>query len=494
MLPSLFAGRELAIRLAALMLALALSAGSAWSQSAGAIDPAPPGSMSRFAVGAGERRPAVVKTAGGGPGAEPRRRSLTVESVRVRGNAQTPAAKILSIADLEPGQEVDPASIASAARRLESSGLFAEVAVHTRAGARPGELIVVFDVEERRPHVRLGVGYEDLSGWYLIPVQLNLDNVAGLGERFRLNARLGLRLGGLEARYRLPALSDPRRYVELRLWGESQDRLYFARSTEIRHRLRRGGADLEGQIPLSTRLALGLHATAETVEPDSSAEVHRDREALDWEQGDRVGYEELPPEVRRGLGRRAQRRLGLHLTIDTRRGGGLERRGIWGRTGAELVAGDEETFGLWRWDLRAYLPLSPALQAALRTQAGIAATRAPFYERFYLGGLYTVRGYPSQSLSPAGGDTHFAAGSLELRGRWLGPPADPQLTGLIFLDLGLGWSSGAPSPEDGAAGAGAGLRARLPWLGRLGLDAGVPLGPSPVEEAFHVNLSIGWTY
>jgi hypothetical protein len=35
---------------------------------------------------------------------------------------------------------------------------------------------------------------------------------------------------------------------------------------------------------------------------------------------------------------------------------------------------------------------------------------------------------------------------------------------------------------------------RIPWAGHLGVDVGTPLSSSPVDEAFHVNLSLGWTF
>ena len=47
---------------------------------------------------------------------------------------------------------------------------------------------------------------------------------------------------------------------------------------------------------------------------------------------------------------------------------------------------------------------------------------------------------------------------------------------------------------DVSAGAGIGLRLRVPWIGWLGLDVARPLTDSPVREAFHGNASIGMTF
>ena len=66
--------------------------------------------------------------------------------------------------------------------------------------------------------------------------------------------------------------------------------------------------------------------------------------------------------------------------------------------------------------------------------------------------------------------------------------------GLAFADLGTGWDPDLPSLDQSAASVGYGFRVRVPWIGPLGVDVGKPLSASPVDEAFRVNLSIGWTY
>ena len=45
--------------------------------------------------------------------------------------------------------------------------------------------------------------------------------------------------------------------------------------------------------------------------------------------------------------------------------------------------------------------------------------------------------------------------------------------------------------DDISMGAGWGLKLRFWWIGWLGLDMGIPLTPSPVDQSFHLNASIG---
>lgn len=420
--------------------------------------------------------------------------AFIIEAVEIAGNTRTSAAIATRVAGLEPGTTTSIQEILSSAERLRESQIFSKVKIHTRPGNAPGRVIVVFDVEETRPHFRLGMGYEDFSGWYLIPIQLNLDNLIGHGERFRISTRLGYRVAGLVAEYRHPIGRERTTFWEATLRAEGQDRIYYHDRTEFRHGIERSGLDLRLQHSLHPALSLETWGSIERVRADSSARVYRTSESEDRDQGDEIPFEELPAGIARDLDRGHFPRIGLALNLNARSGGNLLGRGFAGRASGEWIATDEDPFALADFEVRAYRPLPANLQIAARLSYAVASRGAPFYERSYLGGLYTVRGYPSQSLSPPDGDLSMAVLSLELRGPIIGSAENPRLAGLLFVDGGAGWSSGGIAEENTAAGVGYGLRWRLPWVGRLGLDVAHPLSAAPVEEGFHVNLSLGWSF
>lgn len=426
------------------------------------------------------------------PGSPDRR--LSVEAVEVLGNARTDDGTAIDAAGLRPGDPLSPESIQAAAIRLREARLFREVRVHTRPGSEPGRVVVVFTVKENRPHLRLGVGNEDLSGWYLIPIQLNLDNLLGMGARFDVSARIGYRVSGLVTTWRREDAHDPRRFVQVRLAGEGVDRVYFLDRTEVVHRLNRNHQELRLGRPITRGVGLETWVAHERVDAGSTPEAYRANEVDDIEQGDPIPFHDLPPDIASAMGTRDRGRLGLGLVTDTRTGHGLRQRGLWGRVGVEAVFGDSADFGVARAELRGYLPVGDLLLAG-RVQGASTDASAPFYDRFYLGGLYTIRGYPSQALSRPEGDLHQLTGSIELRAPMIGPVENPRLTAIAFLDGGLGWSDGSPDPEEeGGAGIGWGIRWRLPLVDQIGVDVGRPLGDSPVEEAFHVNVSLGWSF
>jgi outer membrane protein assembly factor BamA len=138
-------------------------------------------------------------------------------------------------------------------------------------------------------------------------------------------------------------------------------------------------------------------------------------------------------------------------------------------------------------DLRAYRAVAGGA-LALRLRGGAVQSDAAFYDRYHLGGLYTVRGFPSQSLSPPEGDTRFWTAALEFRAPLAGRSDRPRVLGFVFADAGDG--DGKPA----AASAGFGFRIRVPWFDSLGIDFGMPITESPVDEAFHANAALGWNF
>jgi hypothetical protein len=244
---------------------------------------------------------------------------------------------------------------------------------------------------------------------------------------------------------------------------------------------------------LGGRYAFEAWVGADNTLADSTATLYTDRASIGKERGDDVPFDQLPPEIQNDVGERSQGRLGLALVADGRSGpGGLEMRGTWARLSGEAAfseLGDVDHRGRAH-----YVPLGADVQLAARLRAAACSYEAPFYSRYYVGGIYTVRGYASQSLSPPEGELNLGAGSLELRHAWVGPASNPRFSGIAFLDGAVGWSSEPPSTGDLSWGVGVGFRVRLPWFGQVGLDAALPLSPSPLDEAFHLHGSLGWSF
>ena len=69
------------------------------------------------------------------------------------------------------------------------------------------------------------------------------------------------------------------------------------------------------------------------------------------------------------------------------------------------------------------------------------------------------------------------------------------LAGLVFVDAGFGWRRGESlTSSDIEAAAGYGVRLRLPWIGTLGLDAGVPFTDGRTGDRFYVHGALGFSF
>ncbi len=428
-------------------------------------------------------------------------KTLTLESIELPSGTKTSPAVIEGYLGLHAGDALDPSQLRDGIEKLRTSGLFESVDFYTRRGSERGALILVLELEERGPGLRFGTGNSDLDGWYLIPAELSLDNLTGQGERAALQWRFGYRLTGVYAHY-----LRGRNPHEKVLWGvranvHSLNQVYFDEGLEYAQPTVRGGLDFHIGRKLGNGFQLTAGLEAETVQVDSTGSVWEDDRFAGVRRDDEVPFEDLPTAIAEAVGKYERAAWRVDLTLDRRSSrlrAGTPESGVWGRLRLEAIrqktiearaAERDERFGAASLDFRAYQPLSTGV-LAWSARGAVIGSEAFFPDRNYLGGLYTVRGFPSASLSGPGGSRGLWFSSLEYRAALSGPSAQPRVAGSLFVDAGGRGEHG----ETVAVGAGWGLRARLfdDWY--LGTDVAVPISDSPVRESFHSHLSLGWRF
>ncbi len=422
--------------------------------------------------------------------------ALLIDSVTVTGNERTSVEVVFAIAGISPGGRTTPNGILLAADRLRRSGLFRSVDFATRRGSERGHIRVAFSVRERGVEFGVGAGYQDLDSWYLIPAELRFDNRLGRGERTRLRLKIGYRVAGAEF-----LLDDRQIGAGPFGWGFSlsvfrHDRIYFDEKTEFTLPVGRSAVESHVEWRAGGRWSLTASAGIEGVSTGSVAVAKEGNDAAGIGAGEERSFGELPSDVASGVGDDRRVKFSLRLKWDSRSPrmvAGTPAAGVWGRATWEEVLGNRAAYAVLSVDGRVYRSLGP-ISFSGRLRGGVSGEEAPFYDRFYVGGIYTVRGFPNRSLSAPGGSTRFWAASVEMRAPLVGGRERPRLAGLLFIDAGDGWNGKAAGFTDAALAAGYGLRLRLPWVGWTGLDVGVPLSRSPLGESFHAHLSLGWTF
>ncbi len=183
-------------------------------------------------------------------------------------------------------------------------------------------------------------------------------------------------------------------------------------------------------------------------------------------------------------------RLFVRLEKDTRNDRLFPQRGVWGALAFEVAdsaLGSEVNFTSLVFDGRFYAPIGRNT-FALHAKAARVSEAAPFYERFYLGGAYSLRGFAERSLTPLGWGTELLLAQAEMRFPVAGNMQRPSMSATIFFDAGsLKTPKGA---HDFTSAAGFGFRVKVPVLGLLRCDFAYPLD----RDDFRFHFALGQTF
>ncbi len=422
---------------------------------------------------------------------------LRLADVELSGATRTSLATVFHSLPLHPGQPIDQNTLVEAVASLRQDRLFKTVTFYTKPGLERGQLILVLEVEEHGLDFRWAAGNTDIDGWYLVPAMLAYDNAFGKGGLLDLQFRFGFRHNGMLLRYGQPKSGDGRNYWGARISTISSDRPYFSDGVEYRHGVKTAGlAGVFGRRYSENRLAevgvnlegvkVAYHSTAYTTSQDGT--ISNDQ---------RIPEEDLPPAIRDAVGHSVRAIFHSDWQYDNRsneKRAGTPVSGIWSRLKGKFVLQEGGSFPGVQADLRAYKNIPGGVFAA-RVRGAWVGEKAAFYDRLYLGGMYTVRGFPTNSLSAPGGDTWLFSSSIEYRSSILGDSKGTKLAGVLFLDAGASGAADYEDPYSGlAVGAGYGLRLRVWWLDWVGLDIGVPVTERPLDMRFQVTASIGWSF
>lgn len=425
--------------------------------------------------------------------------TLVVESIGV-DSSDVDVDELVTALGIAVGDEIDQLELADAVARLRASDLYDEVEVYVRPGSLRGRIALEFEIV---PHpqtstpleIRLGSGVSDVDGWYAIPLEMQFQDVLDRQDEIALRWVLGYRRSGFEAAYLQRGLAGGRGWWGMRAASLNLTRVYYYDGLEIGHDVHRQRLSFLAGRELGRSWDLRFEVGRETSDPRDGARIHEHNDARNVDAGDEVALADLPADIAGAVDRRTVTFAEAALVFSTLADrdlahtpvSGMRARVFWRST---LDAGS--SYGLGGADLRLYRQGLGGVFAA-RARGLITEDAAPFYERLYLGGFYTVRGVPSNSLTRPEGGNWLWNGSLEYRAPLTGDREHPGLSALLFADVGL--SDGYTAPRDTPVAAGAGWGLRWHFLGMLlGFDVGHPLSGSPRNEAIHVNATMWWTF
>jgi outer membrane protein assembly factor BamA len=434
-----------------------------------------------------------------------------VDSIFVSGNQYLKTEEILGSIDLAPGDTVSAGVLErERIRLLQAHRTLLKADFLPRPGSRRGSIILEVDVVERkRFSFETGYGYHDTNGWFLTLAGLRVDPLYRTDSMLRLGFRLGFNLTSLDVEWEKPAPVTGGLGANARLFVQNEERRFFGScggadpasepascsvdGTEW-FELRQDIGRVRGEASTlywvgGTRFSFGIGL--ESVRPEST--FH------DAEHSEDVGVEDLPEAIAQDIEETLITGLFLRVNSDTRNDVVYPAAGsvlFFSIEANTTLLGGDQAFTRVVADYRKLIDLGGNRVLAGRLSAGVTSTGTPYYERFAIGGIYSIRGFRELSLSPVSGDDGYWIASCELRFPLItSVAAPPRLSGLVFLDSGMGWRRDDTStPETVEAAIGYGARLRLPWLGVLGVDVGIPLTEGRTGEKFQVHGALGFSF
>jgi outer membrane protein insertion porin family len=422
-----------------------------------------------------------------------------VEHIDIRGNVKTKDKVIRRELAIAPGEVFDMVRIKISKQRLEGLDYFEKVELQPVPTDPPiaGRKNLEVAVDEKDTgKFTLGAGLSSDSGLvgFAEITQGNFDlfhppYFTGGGQKLRLYIALGTQQQDYELSFIEPWFLNRKLALGVDLY---RHQLNFESPNDIYDETRTGAR-------VSLTRALGsdflIGSVSYTLE-DVGISLNSGRHG--WQSGT-FPNPPVPPNVPQAIldqdGDNVFQRFGASLAYDTRNSSKLPNHGQRTEIDPQISVGTE-TFYKVEIKTAWFFPgvfKGHVLEVDGRT--GIADSLSggdvPFYDRYYLGGLYSLRGfkfrnvaprdpnyrspqYPQMPNEPIGGDSYWF-GSLEYSIPILEKDNGPSLRFALFYDagsVGTGtYTFGGGFNDD----AGIGLRLDIPHLGPLRLDYGKPI-------------------
>ena len=402
--------------------------------------------------------------------------------VEITGNTKTLDRVVRRNLDVSDGRTYSATALKTSKENLTRTSYFKDVKISTAPSAAPGEMDAKIEVQEG-PTGTLsgGIGYSSLDKIFGV-VQLSENNLFGRGWKVSLNSQFGARRTTYSIDFRDPHFFDTD--FSLLLSAYNTRILY----SDFERKATGGRAGLGYNLSRFVNASLSLRADTTSilqVTPVSS-QVLLDEFARGRQQTHSLTF---------SLNRNSTDRH-----IDPSRGsvqsGSVEYAG-------GPLGGDTE-FVKYFLNAKAFYPVTASTVFSwnalwAHVVPTLSGGEIPIFERFFLGGPYSIRGFRSRELSPRDPNTGEAiGGNKELIGNFEYLfPLVPEIgfKGVLFFDVGNTWEQGR-WPWDGRQlryAYGAGVRWYSP-MGPLRFEWGWNLKPGPDESKRVMEFTIGTAF
>jgi outer membrane protein insertion porin family len=417
-----------------------------------------------------------------------------IEKIDIRGNTKTKDRVIRRELAVAPGEPFDMVAVKLSESRLKGLQYFEKVELKPEPTDIPTRRNLLVAVEEKSTgNITLGAGFSSVDALvgFVEFSQGNFDlfhppTFSGGGQKFRLRLQAGTKRQDYVLSFVEPWLFGRKLSFSVDLYHrdltyQSLGGLYDERRTGISLGLRR--------TLWSDFFIGGINYTLENVGIDLDPGLHPTRwvrEPLPG-RGDliRLDPANAPSALFAEEGDTLVSRIGLSLAYDSRNSTMLPSRGQRIELYGDVAGPWPGEKNYWRTELRTawYYPgLFEGHIIEILGRLGVADTWGdtrvvPFYDRFYLGGLYSLRGFRYREVSPREPGFSEPVGGYSY---WLGSieysiPVIQRLRFAFFYDVGNVMADTFNFDfANRSDNWGVGIRLDLP-IGPLRLDYGIPI-------------------
>lgn len=399
--------------------------------------------------------------------------------VEITGNTKTLDRVVRQNLEVSDGRTYSATGLKKSKENLTRTSYFKDVKISTAPSSTPGEMDAKVEVQEG-PTGTLsgGLGYSSLDKVFGV-VQLSENNLFGRGWRVALNSQFGARRTTFSIDFRDPHFLDTD--FSLLLSAYNTRVLY----SEFERKATGGRAGVGYNITRFVNTSLSLRADSTRILQNGpvASQVIIDEFAKGTQQTRSLIF--------------ALNRNTTDKNIDPSRG--TVQSGSVEYAGGPF--GGDSQFVKYHLNAKAFYPVTPSTVFSWNVLWGhVVPTESggevPIFERYFLGGPYSIRGFRSRQLSPKDPNTgEDIGGNKELVGNleYLFPLVQEiGFKGVLFFDVGNAWEQGR-WPWDGRQlryAYGAGVRWYSP-MGPLRFEWGWNLNPGPGEPKRVMEFTIG---
>ncbi|HSR13392.1 MAG TPA: outer membrane protein assembly factor BamA, partial [Thermodesulfobacteriota bacterium] len=396
------------------------------------------------------------------------------ERVNISGNTKTRDRVIRRDVGAVEGELYSLSALKRTRESLNYLGYFKEVNVDTKKGSADDKLVVNVQVQEGPTgSISAGAGYSSIDKLVAL-LTVSQNNIFGLGQSVRASAQLGSISQYYMLSYTEPRLFDTRVLVGGDLYNNFRDyNDYTIRTT--------GGLGRVG-YPLFERVRGFNQYKYETIDVFN---VKSTASSLLQQQAGTTQTSSVSQGIRRDS--RDHR-------FDPTRGSDIGF--TFEFAGGPLGGTNDFT----KYQLSSSYYVTPFWNTTFMARGridyinGYGGNPIPFYERFRLGGIYTLRGFKAYSVGPktSTGETLGGDKDLLFNFEMIFPIAkEIKLKGVLFFDAGNAWDVGQNyNIGDLRTSAGFGLRWMSP-VGPLRLEWGYNIAPKSGEAHSSWEFTIG---